>query len=86
MPVQRPSGKCRLKDFNELKKQHSDSRVTRIVKEHLAARLRNEANMRRVWSRGSFVRSMGSVTSGIVHSYVQRQYSHRHAAPAEQPR
>ena len=57
-----------LKALLSLRTKHSPSHVTRIVKGNLATRQRNEANMRRVWSRGS---CFPRVSSGIYRQFPE---------------
>ncbi|HUG93570.1 MAG TPA: IS200/IS605 family transposase [Planctomycetaceae bacterium] len=61
------------------------SEVTRRVKGTLAAAARDELGLQQLWSRGWFLRSVGSCTNDVVRNYIAAQFDHHRATPVEQP-
>ncbi len=68
-----------------LRPEHAPAHVTRTIKGNLAADARRLLELRQIWSRGWFLRSVGSVTADVVRSYVAGQIAHHRALPVEQP-
>jgi putative transposase len=65
--------------------QDSPAEVTRYVKGNIATAARNERGVAELWSRGWFVRSVGTVTTDTVRVYVAGQYERHGAAPGKLP-
>jgi putative transposase len=63
----------------------SPAEVTRFIKGNIATAARNEVGISDLWSRGWFCRSLGTVTTETIRSYVDGQYAHHRAAPESQP-
>jgi putative transposase len=61
------------------------SNTTRRIKGNLAAAVRGELQLSQLWSRGWFLRSVGSCADDVVRQYVASQFEHHRAAPVEQP-
>jgi putative transposase len=59
----------------------SPAEVTRSIKGNLAAAVRKECDLRDLWSRGWFVRSVGHVTNDVVRHYVAQQHDDRESLP-----
>lgn len=74
-----------VRSLLSLKPHHSPSRVTNIVRGNLAKHLREQVEMRNIWSRGTFVRSVGNVAAEVIRRYVASQFDHHRAAPLQQP-
>jgi putative transposase len=68
-----------------LKPEHVPADLTRAVKGSLSAEVRRGLGEQGIWSRGWFLRSVGSVTADVVRRYVAGQFVHHRAAPPGRP-
>jgi REP element-mobilizing transposase RayT len=74
-----------LRSLLSLKPDQSPSRATNIVRGNLAKQLREQLGLRNVWSRGLFVRGVGSAGGDVIRRYVANQFVHHRAAPEDDP-
>ncbi len=84
--IEQDIGPCVLRALLSLLPEHSPAEATRVIKGNLAAAARRELSLPNIWSRGAFLRSVGSATDDVVQRYVSDQLKHHQAAPLDNPR
>ncbi len=74
-----------VRSLISLRPNQSPSKETNIVRGNLAKHIAEELSLRNLWSRGKFVRSLGSVSAEVIRRYVAQQFEHHRAAHTRNP-